>query len=383
MTATPEQDTGGQSAPVWLALRPRDAVQVRDGRTFAAGAGGAARTQRPWPSTVAGALGAAFKAMDPDANPPLEPRTVRGPFLGMWDTGAEQWRLNFPVPADLVPSESSPRLWRRLRPRSTAAVTDLEQDGLQWLNASDAGSQTDDLWWRTSAMEGYLRGKDADSGLLSELTSPVTVEHRKGIARQGRTVRHAHLYASDYLRLRENADEEWAFLALCELDSGLAPPPAGPVRFGGEGRLADVEVCGQQHLALPLGPDDFPGGRVLMYLATPAIWRRRSPDGAWHNSWLPPLPEGAHLVAAAVNGPEHVASARPDGKGDVEYAWLRWAVPAGSVYLLRFNGPDPEEAARKWALGARRRAWGEDNRDHTSRRLATAGFGLILTGTWT
>ncbi|MFL1378495.1 type III-B CRISPR module-associated Cmr3 family protein [Nocardiopsis protaetiae] len=377
----------GPPETVWMALRPRDAVQVRDGRTFAAGAGGAANTQRPWPSTIAGALGAAFKAAaGPGADADPEPSTVRGPFLGWWDTGAERWRLSFPVPADVVPSDTSDRVWRRLRPQDTPARTDLVRDGLQWLHAPDAGTRDEDLWWSGSEMGGYLHGKGIDSALLSSLSPPLKVERRTGIARQGRTARHAHLYASDYLRLRENADEEWAFLALCELDPGLSPPPPGPVRLGGEGRLADLQVCERQNrISLPEHPEEFPDGKVLVYLATPAIWRHRSPTGPWRNTWLPPLPEGAHLVAAAVNGPEHVASARPDRDGGVEYAWLRWAVPAGSVYLLRFTGPDPEVSAKNWAVQAHGRAWGEDpdNPDHTGRRLATAGFGLILTGTWT
>ena len=384
------EEPAGDSTPVpvWMALCPRDAIQVRDGRTFTAGAGGAAHTRHPWPSTIAGALGAAFKAAaEPGTKPDPEPHTVRGPFLGRWDTGAQRWKPLFPVPADIVPYDTSSHRWQRLRPQDTPALTDLDQDGMRWLHASDAGTRDEELWWNASEMHGYLLGQDnVDSGLLSNLSPPLTIERRTGIARQGRSARHAHLFTSDYLRLRENANEEWAFLALCEIDPALGPPPPGPVRLGGEGRLADVRVCERQdRLALPAPPERFPGGKVLVYLATPAIWRRRSPDGSWRNTWMPPLPEDAHLVSAAVNGPEHVASARPDLNGGVEYAWLRWAVPAGSVYLLRFTGPDPERAAKDWAARAHGRAWGEgdDNPDHTGRRLATAGFGLILTGTWT
>ena len=85
-----------------------------------------------------------------------------------------------------------------------------------------------------------------------------------------------------------------------------------------------------------------------------------------------------------MNGPEHVASAGPDRRGGVGYAWLRWAVPAGSVYLLQFTGSDPERAAKLWAERTHGRAWGEGNdSDQDSQQLATAGFGLILTGTWT
>ena len=384
----PASETGGTSddvKPVWLSLRPHDAIQVRDGRSFTAGAGGAARTRRPWPSTVAGALGAAFKAAAPNANSAPKPRTVRGPFLGRWNSGPRRWDLTFPVPADVVPSDSSSKLWRQLRPQDTSVLTDLDQDGLRWLYHSDAGTRDEELWWRRSEMQNYLHGEGIDSELLSSLTPPMTTEERTGIARQDRAARHAHLYSSDYLRLHEYADQEWAFLALCELGPELAPPPPGPVRLGGEGRLADLQMCErQERIALPEKPEHFPEGKVLVYLATPAIWRRRSLDNVWRNTWRPPLPNDARLVAAAVNGPEHVASAGPDRRGGVGYAWLRWAVPAGSVYLLQFTGSDPERAAKLWAERTHGRAWGEDNdSDQDSQQLATAGFGLILTGTWT
>ncbi|HIY42731.1 MAG TPA: hypothetical protein H9836_16610, partial [Candidatus Nocardiopsis merdipullorum] len=205
----PASETGGTSddvTPVWLALRPHDAIQVRDGRSFTAGAGGAARTQRPWPSTVAGALGAAFKAAAPNASPAPEPRVVRGPFLGRWNSGPRRWDLAFPVPADVVPSDTSPKLWRRLRPQNASVLTDLDQDGLRWLYHSDAGTRDEELWWRRSAMQGYLRGEEIDSDLLSSLTPPVTTEARTGVALQNRAARHAHLYRSDYLRLREDAN---------------------------------------------------------------------------------------------------------------------------------------------------------------------------------
>ncbi|MDT0329346.1 type III-B CRISPR module-associated Cmr3 family protein [Nocardiopsis lambiniae] len=381
-------DTADAATRVWFALRPRDAVQVRDGRTFIAGAGGGARTRRPWPSTVAGALGAAFKAAASGGKP--EPRTVRGPFLGRWDSGERRWHLAFPVPADVVPAKRTPRShdrWTRLRPRSVPARTDLGRDESLWLHANDAGKRDDrnerDLWWGDDSMRDYLHHGTIGSDIRADL---LTVERRTGIARQGRTVKHAHLYTSDFLRLREEPDEGWEFLALCELDPDLAPPPPGPVRLGGEGRLADLRVCEEHEgIALPKPPGRFPEGKVLVYLATPAIWRRPARDGGWNDTWSPPLPENARLVTAAIPGPEHVAGVTPESDGTFTNAWLRWAVPAGSVYLLRFTGPDPEGAAQDWAARAHGRAWGEeaDNPDRDGRRLATAGFGLILTGTWT
>lgn len=357
---------------VWVVLEPRDAVQVRDGRSFETG--GAARTRGPWPSTIAGAVGAAWGG---------EVAAVRGPVLARRDTTTGSWGLGFTVPADVVPTEGPGRTWRRLRPEPSEVVTDLDEEGLLWLNAPDTGAFDNQAWWEARAMGAYLAGTELNLRRAVRTSSPVVVEHRTGIARQDRRVRDAHLYSSDFLRLRENASEQWAFAAQCVLLPGqTVPERLGPVRLGGESRLADVRVV--QGLGFPPRPQVFPKGRVLVYLASPGVWRQRGPDGGWRDTWRPPVPPNARLVAAAVPSPVPVATARPDNRGGLAQARLRWAVPAGSVYLLEFTGPAPEDAALEWAGERHGRAWGDgdDNEDRIGRRLATAGFGLMLTGTW-
>jgi CRISPR-associated protein Cmr3 len=49
-----------------------------------------------------------------------------------------------------------------------------------------------------------------------------------------------------------------------------------------------------------------------------------------------PVPDGAHLVAAAAGELEPMATLTP-GKGWARTRMLRWAVPAGSMYLLEFD----------------------------------------------
>jgi CRISPR-associated protein Cmr3 len=148
-----------------------------------------------------------------------------------------------------------------------------------------------------------------------------------------------------------------------------------------------------------------------VYVATPAIW----PGG-----WLPPLPlpSGARLEAAAVGPAQPVATASPrgyahnNGGETVDYAntrMLRWAVPAGSVYLISFAdaGEPPHavdggaaaggpaqlaagERAARWAASVHGTAIGRADCDQGARcrahpdcRLRTAGFGVVLTGAWT
>ncbi|GHD16461.1 hypothetical protein GCM10007147_04590 [Nocardiopsis kunsanensis] len=374
------RESPGQREQVWTSLRPRDAVHVRDGRTIISGAGGAARTRQPWPTTIAGALGAAFAARPGTPRP----RTVRGPFLGYREGPAPEWSLTFPMPADLVRTQDG-HGWRRVRPRDLEGVrTDADEPGMRFLHADDAGDSPDDLWLHREDLENHLCGHDPDQDELDDLKPPMERERRVGIAREDRAVMHSHTYTTEYLRLKDTQLRTWAFLAVSELAPGAAAPEPGPVRLGGGGRVADLEVCQAEHSPnFPQRPKSFPGGKVLVYLATPAIWRVRGDREGWRNRWAPPLPENAHLVAAAVKRAEHVASSGLDGQKTPRYAWLRWAVPAGSVYLLQFTGPAPEAAAERWARRSHARAWGETDSDEVTRELATAGFGLVLTGTWT
>jgi CRISPR-associated protein Cmr3 len=189
------------------------------------------------------------------------------------------------------------------------------------------------------------------------------------VAREGLLYQTAHLRPATGV----------AILTESEFDNGTDAAPCTVVQLGGRARLADVTpVMG---VDWPGRPTRFPGGRVLVYVATPAIW----PDPAEEDrdrpvsGWRPPVPPGARMMAAAVGHPMPVATARPEGSGLTQRR-LRWAVPPGSVYLLQFGdgGPEAESAALMWATATHGRAYGRDAND----RLLTAGFGVVLTGVW-
>lgn len=368
--------TDGKPPPEpWVVLRPHDTVQVRDGRSFDAGAGGIAHSVRPWPSTVAGAVAAALGG---------EPDSVRGPVLARRED--REWGLYLPVPADLVVEPDTEDVWRLHLPHEAdegdAASSDLHETaavlgaaGLRLLSVPGEVPEADPLTGLVPGriLASYLRGDLVEAGRvtstddLEQPADPVQAEPRIGVGLDpdARTVKGGLLYRTTHLRLAE----EWAFAA------HLSPHPtrhralgevADPVRFGGLSRLADVEHA--PGLAWPDAVEAYPGGRVLMYVATPAVW----PAG-----WLPPLPEKARLVAARVGEPLPVATASPrhDYRHFQHTRALSWAVPAGSVYLLQF--PNPDDAAT-WAVPQHGRALGPPARPHWD----TAGFGVVLTGVW-
>jgi CRISPR-associated protein Cmr3 len=345
----------------WLAFAPRDTVLVRDGRSFNAGADAIAETVYPWPSTIAGVVGKSYGA---------EPDEVRGPVLAR--SAAAGWHPHFPVPADLGRMEQDPDRICRLRPRPAGqAITDLPGE-LEWMFPPDNAGRTDPLtgWLRSDTLEHYLRGKltIGRHGLpVSELRlvkEPLVPERRVGLARTaGRTAMSGYLYQMTHLRFHG----DWALLAECTLKTGWTRTPVSPVQMGGRGRQADVTTV--DGVEWPQPPDTFPGGNVLVYVATPAIW----PGG-----WRLPVPPGARLVAAAVGAPQPVAMATPERVFTTRT--LRWAVPAGSVYLLRFGdgGDQGEREAKRWAEANHGKACGLPDKN----RIRTAGFGVVLAGVW-
>jgi CRISPR-associated protein Cmr3 len=348
-------------------------VFVRDGRPFDAADDTAAQAVRPGPSTIAGAVGRALGG---------EPDEVRGPVLAR--RGGVGWEPYFPVPADLAGHDG---IAYRLVPGDPPGATDLGNllhrtprgDSFRYLLPPPGAEQAGPLsgWIGGDTLARYLKGElPADGGspaghldLIED--DPMLPEPRIGLARdETRRARTGFLYQASHLRMEEG----WGFLAQCVFDKAEERPPSGPVPLGGRGRLADVDLAEVGPFSIgqpgaggwPARPEGSIGRRVLVYVATPALWR---------TGWRLPLPEDAWLVAAATGDPEPVATVKP-GRGWEDTRVLRWAVPAGSVYLVEFA---TDEAGARWAKDVHGRAYRGPGDDE---RLRTAGFGVLLTGVW-
>lgn len=339
----------------WMAFTPRDTVFIRDGRSFNAAAERFGQGVLPGPTTIAGAVGAALRA---------EPAEVRGPVLAL--RAGDTWEPHFRVPADLVETVGGRGWVYRLEPREPGdAVTDGPGGMRRWMMPPEHAEPVEPVagWVPGPVLARYLAGSlpgpggAASSTLGIPLEDPLPAEHRVGLAREGRNARDGFLYQAVHLRPRDG----WAFLAECAGDKQPAVARSD-VQFGGKARLADVDLAVASWPGLPAEI----GARILVYLATPAIW----PGG-----WRIPVPEGAELVAAVIGRPEPAATVTP-GAGWKDSRALRWAVPAGSVYLLEFGSA---AAGQAWAARWHGSAYGCDDRD----RLRTAGFGVVLTGVWT
>lgn len=336
----------------WIAVTPLDTIMVRDGRPFDMGATSTAQAVPPPPNTLGGVVRSAL-------GPDRRVDHILGPVV---DTAKG---IVFPAPRDIVCDDRQTVRRLRVAKRSDTAVSDL--DDWQRLSHQLRGDGDPvEQWITRQGLKDWLAGAIAPGRDIANPPlrddPPWVPEHRLGLTRHWSgphtgTAAPGLLYAMTQLRPREGT----RFLVGCVDDNPVEIRDA-LVPFGGRGRLAEVtdDVTGD---VLPPALEDFPGGRLAVYLATPALLTGRF--------WSPPE---AELSAVTVAGIQPVASASPrDGFSGSRT--LAWAVPAGSVFYLTF--PTPGDATR-WA----RTYHGELIPNQSALPIVTAGFGTCLTGRW-
>ena len=267
----------------WLVLEPLDTVVVRDGRAFDAGLQSVAHTAQPTPGTLAGAIGAAYRAspgagLDPAARGRDVPERLLGPVPVVRREGV--WRPRWPVPCDVV------------REDEEAAPHRLTVGDRQPGNSKDLAGVTHDLdgqvatlltgvgeptggWWETAELADYL-AKGEVSG--DAVTAPWDTERRVGLALdENGSASEGMLYSAEHLRPKDGMG-----FAMCCI-GGPDVPLLDTVPLGGRGRCAQVHDAVTTP-ALPVPATRAPGGRLLLYLATPAVFT----DG-----WRPDLSQWA------------------------------------------------------------------------------------------
>lgn len=329
----------------WFRIDPIDSVAVRDGRPFDAGGDYTFASVPPRPSTVTGALHRVVG--------------VEGFSRGLRFTGPLQYDEKagqpvFPWPRDVVQG-----IWgemSRLKPCSFAGVAFDSTDLPCQLLDGSGDPPPGEAWISAYDLASYLDGS-LDPGEVSPTGSGWVADSHVGLQKgANRSAVTGMLYSAEHIRLRSG----WQLRARVQHQGRLATS-GGLVPFGGERRMAEVSVA--RKITLPDAPSDFPDGRVLAYLISPAVFD----DG-----WRLPVPEGARLVAATISGPVALSTW---GKFNTRNTFvLRHAVAEGSVYYLQFAS---ESAAARWSSSVHGNCLPQ-----ASTKLRSAGFGWCLTGRW-
>jgi CRISPR-associated protein Cmr3 len=408
---------------MWIFVEPLDVWLFRDGKPFSAGEQSRATGMfPPLPTTFQGAVrtaalaaalekaGLTFAQFNGRANAPessekilqqlwtrwgrgageLGQLRLRGPFLAR--SGSAGLELFLPAPRDLVVVEDAGRRVGRvgalrrlggaevrggLEAPARAAWPDL---AVPWLEAAEGAEPPGIL--SVEQFRQYLLGEPVEVGDAAVAHDRlVKSDTRVGVQldRVQGTVMHGRLYLAHFYRLAPGA----GLAAEIRIESEEPPlPDRGWMALGGEARAAQYRKVGEPVLD-PIEGNHFrrdlqtrlgQGRRFKLVLAAPAVfeggWRPDFLHGPGFSGRLAGVP--VKLVSAVVGKPVPVsgwdyANDRPKR--------LRWAVPAGSVYVLAVSEDEDRDRWVKTLLdGVHGRPLAQSHEDEA------AGLGLAFVG---
>lgn len=372
---------------------PQDVLYLRGNRLFGGAGDRSEAMMPPWPSIVAGALRARM-LVDHDVRlSPRKPHAVPegplGPVLGsvqhpgrfrvrLFSLAHEKHGLCFPTPSDLVigaNGQATALQPARLPPMVGSSAGRSE---IPILRQAEQSKPSDGWWLTANGLTRYLSGQPLLSGDdLIHRTDLWRMDPRLGIAldAQRRSAADGKLYTSETIALSAST----AFAVAVAGAEGLLPD-AGLLRFGGDGRGAEIRPFAA---TLP-EPDWDAMARnrcCRLVLSAPGLF-----DGGWR---LPGLdvdgrrwqsPDGTlrgDLVCASVS------------RAQVVSGWdiARWvpkpaqrAVPMGSVYWLRnLEGDDIGASLRHLAD---RGLWTWGDTDNVPGQRCAEGFNTVFVANW-
>lgn len=386
---------------LWI-IEPRDPLIVRDGRPFGPDPGARAATLPfPFPSTIAGGLrGIAGRMHNHTFDSTLADTVrqhvqIRGPFLvELGETGDIcHWFVPFPADAaihELEQPEASHGDLISLVPLAVPnnAVTNLPADLLPVGQGGKPNARKQHpnapYFWCWDAFEKWLcepQSKPIDLATIGLRQLVTNNRMHVSIVPETQTVREGFLYQTRGLEFTGKQRQRLALAAYVTVTANDAELFAhfrgGMAPLGGERRLMRWAQSAQHLRAAPDGMFAQIGLQraCRIILLTPAHFNGFKPDLAPHAPGLKP-----QLVAAAVpraqvvSGWDMVYQQRNGERGAPKPT--RRLAPAGSVYFVRFDPHDEQQAIEQWARNLWMTCISDDDQ---SRR---DGFGLVALGVW-
>ncbi|KKM12004.1 hypothetical protein SY88_05660 [Clostridiales bacterium PH28_bin88] len=285
---------------------------------------------------------------------------LRGPYLNF----AGEWL--FPAPLLLMRKKSvgERHVLMRLRPNSASTLTEIGEVRLPVLVGEHGGVAPLEGWLTGRGLARTLAGGLPDDGSIRPTSSLWEYEYRLGIGRERetRTAKDELLYTTYHVRPARG-------LKLGVLVGGVPddwqPNFTKLVRFGGEGRLARVEVKDPGPI-LPEQPELTVRDGTIHFtatLVTPA--RFGSPDKLREILRHGPLGEVANCISACIGKLRQVGGWDLANKSPKP---LLPALPAGSTWFYEApaSAIDHIKAIHREALGP----------------FSPYGDGEIVLGTW-
>lgn len=274
------------------AITPVDTWFFRDARPFEMVGGAELSSTFPPPArTVASALAQARRpgetrrtAEGKTATLELPPRFAdcRGPYVAHRPAGAGAFEPLYPVPLDLLRHDDG--RWLRLDiPEPGEAVhCDLGRVLLPKLPdpKRNRGAEPVAGWLTAAGLAAWQRG-DVPAGAPILRGDLYREEPRIGLGRDNarRTAAEGLLFNTRHLRLSEGEESAGLLIDLAWPADGVGDWPGGLVKFGGEGRLAEVRPVEAPERPEPPRANGGERGLVLLLLTLGQFGNTSVPPG--------------------------------------------------------------------------------------------------------
>ncbi|ROQ92062.1 type III-B CRISPR module-associated Cmr3 family protein [Desulfosoma caldarium] len=370
-----------------LSITPVDVLMFRGNRLFGGAVHGEA-PMPPWPSVVTGAVvsralvdqnlvGRVTAA--PDQAERLVQQALGRDFhlRSLWILSRN--RLYCPAPADLVitgDEEAGPEVLP-LKPRKVpeGLCSSYPLEMLPILEIKERKKLAGSVWLQLEGWKEHLQGKVPQSVHVTTARQLWAVDHRLGIALDGRsrTVIKGAIYTTDAVALKADTH-------LVAVFSGSNIPTEGLVRLGGDGRAAEIR---EAHTHIMEKLEGFgrpqPGWRRFrMILATPGLF----PSG-----WLPPGVDERAPHRLRLNGLQAKLLAAVVPRPQVISGWdlakqapkpAQTVVPAGACYWFEVEEGDSAALEPLYERGL----WDLMEAEHPARRRQREGWNHVWFGQW-
>lgn len=305
-----------------------DTLFFKDGKPFSWGEDNwADGIFPPTPSTIYGALRAAYFAENPDkfavrntdVDPSLNLR-INGFYIKLGED------ICFISPKDTVALGKDELQKLHLIDNKTVSTNKLSQ--LFYFDGDEKVEYNSDAYLSRTDFKRYLTAKK-DSFNYLDINNFKQVEPKIGIARNDRTHTsdEAKLYRVGMQRMFKSDKNYLSFVVDFE---GIELPDTGLLKIGAEGKAVSYNIYDEIELSIS---DLDISKHFKLYLATPAIF-----ENGWLPSWIDPDTFTGEfkgiklkLVSAAVGKPQKIGGF--DMKTKKPKA-MRNAVHAGSVYCF-------------------------------------------------
>lgn len=245
--------------PEHLFLEPLDVLYLRGNHLFdGAGAHGAA-LMPPWPSLAAGAIRsrmlvdhqvdlAAFAKNSAPEGPlgkslgtPQNPGTFQVTSFTLARQNDTEIEPLFPLPADVVAPVEGQLQYLQPTPLHPALQSSFHLPQCPLLAVDSPSKPIGGLWLNRAGLQAYLAGTDLDFNRhCIRQTDIWKSDYRLGIAldSEKQTAAEGQIYTAETVAMQKN----YGFLTTVSGSDGLLPQD-GLVRFGGDGRGAQVSSC--------------------------------------------------------------------------------------------------------------------------------------------